>query len=142
MVWCTVCLDTGLGLVLTGDVQMHTQEISLEVPLHGARRATEEGSTSRRKKPERFSARQQTEVVLRLLRGEALDLLSPEIGIPAARLATWREAFLAAGQEAMKTTRSITVTMSLAAYAKSRVSRPWQWSSCVRRLRGLRPAAL
>ena len=52
--------------------------------------------------PERFSARQKTEVVLRLLRGEALDLLSRELGIPAARLATWREAFLDAGQEAMK----------------------------------------
>jgi predicted RNase H-like nuclease (RuvC/YqgF family) len=81
---------------------MHTQEISLEVPLQGVRRATEEGSTNGGKKPERFSARQKTEVVLRLLRGEALDLLSRELGIPAARLATWREAFLAAGQEAMK----------------------------------------
>ena len=41
--------------------------------------------------------------MLRLLRGEALDLLSREFGIPAARLATWREAFLDAGREAMKT---------------------------------------
>jgi hypothetical protein len=57
----------------------------------------------RQQYPERFSARQKTEVVLRLLRGEALDLLSRELGIPAARLATWREAFLTAGQEAMKT---------------------------------------
>jgi predicted RNase H-like nuclease (RuvC/YqgF family) len=40
--------------------------------------------------------------VLRLLRGEALDLLARERGIAAARLAPWREAFLAAGQEAMK----------------------------------------
>ena len=40
--------------------------------------------------------------MLRLLRGEALDLLSRELGLPAARLATWREAFLAAGQEALK----------------------------------------
>jgi hypothetical protein len=51
-----------------------------------------------------FSARHKTEVVLRLLRGEALDLLSREIGLPAARIATWREAFLDAGQEAMKKT--------------------------------------
>jgi hypothetical protein len=92
-----------LGIVLTGGVQMHAQEISIEVPSQGARRATEEGSTNGWKKPERFSARQKTEVVLRLLRGEALDLLSRELGIPAARLATWREAFLTAGQEAMKT---------------------------------------
>jgi hypothetical protein len=82
---------------------MHTQEISIEVPSQGARRATEEGSQNGWKKPERFSARQKTAVVLRLLRGEALDILSRELGIPAARRATWREAFLAAGQEAMKT---------------------------------------
>ena len=82
---------------------MHAQEIALEVPSQGARRATEEGSKNGWKKPERFSARQKIEVVLRLLRGEALDILSRELGLPAARLATWREAFLAAGQEAMKT---------------------------------------
>ena len=83
---------------------MHAQEMSLEVPSQGARRATGEGSQNGLKKPERFSTRHKTEVVLRLLRGEALDLLSRELGIPAARLATWREAFLHAGQEAMKKT--------------------------------------
>jgi hypothetical protein len=82
---------------------MNAQEISIEVSSQGARRATEEESTNGWKKPERFSARQKTEVVLRLLRGEALDLLSRELGLPAARIATWREAFLDAGQEAMKT---------------------------------------
>ena len=82
---------------------MHAQEISLEVPSQGAHRATGEGSKNGWKKPERFSARHKTEVVLRLLRGEALDLLSRALGIPAARLTTWREAFLDAGQEAMKT---------------------------------------
>src|SRR5215468_8239761 len=82
---------------------MYAQEISIEVPSQGARRATEEGSTNGWKKPERFSARQKREAVLRLLRGEALDILSRELGLPAARLATWREAFLTAGQEAMKT---------------------------------------
>jgi len=81
---------------------MQAQEISIEVPSQGARRATGEGSNNGGEKPERFSARQKTEVVLRLLRGEALDLLSRELGLPAARLATWREAFLAAGQEALK----------------------------------------
>ena len=81
---------------------MQPQEISLEVPSQGARRATGEGSTNGWKKPQRFSAQKKTEVVLRLLRGETLDLLSRELGIPAARLATWREAFLDAGQEAMK----------------------------------------
>ena len=82
---------------------MNPQELSLEVPSQGARRATGEGSTNGWQKPQRFSARQKTEVVLRLLRGEALDLLWRELGIPAARLTTWREAFLGAGQDALKT---------------------------------------
>ena len=81
---------------------MHPQELSLELPSQEARRATGEGSTKGWQKPQRFSARQKTEVVLRLLRGEPLDLLSRELGIPAARLTTWRAAFLDAGQEALK----------------------------------------
>jgi hypothetical protein len=81
---------------------MTAQENAIEVPSQGARRATGEGSKNGWQKPPRFSARQKTEVVLRLLRGEALDLLSRELGLPAARLATWREAFLDAGQEALK----------------------------------------
>jgi len=81
---------------------MHPQEISIELPAQGARRATGEGSPNEWQKPQRFSAHKKTEVVLRLLRGEALDLLSRECGIPAARLAAWRDAFLNAGQEAMK----------------------------------------
>jgi transposase-like protein len=81
---------------------MQPQELSIEVPSQGARRATGEGSKNGWKKPHRFSAQKKTEVVLRLLRGEALDLLSRDLGIPAARLSAWREAFLDAGQEAMK----------------------------------------
>ena len=81
---------------------MHPQELSIELPSQGARRATEEGSKNGWQKPQRFSARQKAEVVLRLLRGEPLELLSRELGIPAARLTTWREAFLDAGQEALK----------------------------------------
>jgi hypothetical protein len=81
---------------------MHPQELSIELPSQGARRATGEGSTNGWQKPQRFSARQKTEVVLRLLRGEPLDLVSRELGIPAARLTTWREAFLDAGQDALK----------------------------------------
>jgi Transposase len=81
---------------------MHPQELSIEVPSQGAHRATGEGSQNGWQQPQRFSARQKTEVVLRLLRGEPLDLLSRELGIPAARLTTWREAFLDAGQAALK----------------------------------------
>ena len=70
---------------------MHTPEMSIELPSQEARRAPEEGSQNGWKKPTRFSAQRKAEVVLRLLRGEALDLLSRELGIPAARIATWRE---------------------------------------------------
>ena len=82
---------------------MHPQELSRELPSQGARGATGEGSKNGWQKPQRFSARQKTEVVLRLLRGEPLDLVSRALGIPAARLTPWREAFLDAGQEALQT---------------------------------------
>lgn len=50
----------------------------------------------------RFSSRRKTEAVLRLLRGEELDVLSRELGVTAATLAAWRERFLVAGQAALK----------------------------------------
>ncbi len=80
---------------------MHPQEIAIEVPSQGVRRATGEGSNNGWQQSRRFSARQKTAVVLRLLRGEALDVLSRALGIPAARLTTWREAVLDAGQDAL-----------------------------------------
>jgi transposase len=40
--------------------------------------------------------------VLRLLRGESLDALARESGQPAGRIASWREEFLAAGREGVK----------------------------------------
>lgn len=46
----------------------------------------------------RFSAKRKSEAVLRLLRGEDLDLLSREYQVTAAKLSQWRDAFLAAGQ--------------------------------------------
>ena len=39
---------------------------------------------------------------MRLLRGESLDLLARESGQPAGRIAGWREEFLAAGREGLK----------------------------------------
>jgi transposase-like protein len=50
----------------------------------------------------RFSARRKTEAVLRLLRGEDLDALSRELGVVAATLSSWRQAFLDGGTAAMK----------------------------------------
>ncbi len=50
----------------------------------------------------RSSARRKTEAVLRLLRGEGLDALSRELGVIAATLSSWRQAFLDGGAAAMK----------------------------------------
>ncbi len=50
----------------------------------------------------RFSARRETEAVLRLLRGEDLEALSRELGVTAATLSAWRDGFLDGGTAAMK----------------------------------------
>ena len=50
----------------------------------------------------RFSSRRKAEAVLRLLRGEDLELLSREYGVVAARLSQWREDFLSGGQLALQ----------------------------------------
>ena len=68
-------------------------------PSEGARRATGEGPGQGNK---RFSARRKVESVLRLLRGEDLELLSRELGVTAARLSRWRAQFLRAGQAELK----------------------------------------
>jgi transposase len=50
----------------------------------------------------RWSARRKQEVVLRLLRGEGLDALARETGQAAGTIASWREDFLQAGHEGLK----------------------------------------
>lgn len=50
----------------------------------------------------RWSARRKEELVLRLLRGEGLDALARESGQAAGTLSAWREDFLAAGREGLK----------------------------------------
>lgn len=64
-------------------------------------------SSARSDEPEarsevRWSARRKEGVVMRLLRGESLDLLARETGQPAGRISAWREEFLAAGREGLK----------------------------------------
>jgi hypothetical protein len=49
-----------------------------------------------------MSARRTQETVLRLLRGEDLELVSRELAVTAAELSGWREAFLAAGEASLK----------------------------------------
>ena len=51
----------------------------------------------------RWSARRKEQVVLRLLRGESLDALARETGQAAGTIAGWREDFLQAGHEGLKT---------------------------------------
>jgi hypothetical protein len=50
----------------------------------------------------RMSARRKQEAVLRLLRGEDLELVSRELGVTAAELSGWRDQFLAAGEASLK----------------------------------------
>jgi len=44
--------------------------------------------------PERWSAKAKSDVVLRLLRGEAVDAVSREIQVPAHEVEAWRRDFL------------------------------------------------
>jgi transposase-like protein len=50
----------------------------------------------------RLSAQRKQEAVLRLLRGEDLELVSREMGTTAADLSGWRDNFLAAGAASLK----------------------------------------
>jgi hypothetical protein len=50
----------------------------------------------------RFSSHRKTAAVLRLLRGEDLELISRELGVTGATLSGWRDDFLAGGQAALK----------------------------------------
>ena len=53
--------------------------------------------------PERWSASRKTELVLRLLRGEALDAVSRESQVPAHELEAWKRLFLDHGARGLKT---------------------------------------
>ena len=55
----------------------------------------------------RMSRPRKTAAVLRLLRGEDLETVSRGLGVTAATLSGWRDAFLAAGEAAL-TTKSVT----------------------------------
>ena len=51
----------------------------------------------------RMSRQRKTAAVLRLLRGEDLETVSRALGVTAATLSGWRDAFLAAGAAALAT---------------------------------------
>ena len=69
-------------------------------PAERAHHAGGDGPAPERRR--RMSAGRKQDAVLRLLRGEALELVSRELGVTAAELSGWREAFLAAGEAALK----------------------------------------
>ena len=50
-----------------------------------------------------MSANRKQSAVLRLLRGEDLELVSRELSVTAAELSAWRDAFLVGGEAALKT---------------------------------------
>jgi transposase len=49
----------------------------------------------------RMSRQRKTAAVLQLLRGEDLEAVSRSLGVTAATLTAWRDAFLAAGEAAL-----------------------------------------
>ena len=69
--------------------------------LEGARSATGSASGAAAE-VKRWSANRKKEVVLRLLRGEPVDAVSREVGVPIARLESWREMALAGMDAGLK----------------------------------------
>src|SRR3954451_6597132 len=63
----------------------------------GAERPHESGAASPGRGG-RMSRQRKTAAVLRLLRGEDLETVSRSLGVTAATLSSWRDAFLAAGE--------------------------------------------
>ena len=52
-----------------------------------------------------MSRQRKTAAVLRLLRGEDLETVSRELGVTAATLTGWQDAFLAGGEAALRPVR-------------------------------------
>ena len=50
----------------------------------------------------RLSAKRKRNAVLRILRGEDLEMVSRDLGVIAARLSSWRDTFLTAGEAVLK----------------------------------------
>src|SRR5512142_3064322 len=72
-------------------------------PRLGAAKRPQESGVAAPDRGSRMSRGRKTAAVLRLLRGEDLDTVSRGLGVAAARLTGWRDAFLAAGEAALTT---------------------------------------
>jgi hypothetical protein len=85
-------------MVVTKEVEMGKKERK-PAPVSAGEPMASEGVEL----PERWSVQRKTELVLRLLRGEALDAVSRESQIPAHELESWRRVFLDTGTRGLKT---------------------------------------
>jgi len=75
---------------------------SISGPAPVALRAPSAGPETGRGGKGRWSVKRKASVVLELLRGADLESTSRKYGVTAATLTEWRDAFLAAGAEALK----------------------------------------
>jgi len=67
-----------------------------------AARGAASGSSGLETPPLRWRAKRKAEVVLRLLRGEALDTISRQTALPVPRLEEWRAQALAGMEQALQ----------------------------------------
>jgi transposase len=86
-------------MVKTKEADMRTKARKPTAATTGEEPAVHEGAEL----PERWSVQRKTELVLRLLRGEALDAVSRESQIPAHELEGWKRVFLETGTRGLKT---------------------------------------
>ena len=77
---------------------MHQDENQNNAVTSGGRSPERVTANKRR----RFSARAKAEAVLRILRGESIETVSREYRISAATLSQWRDDFIYAGRQALK----------------------------------------
>ncbi len=66
----------------------------------GSERSGDPGGAVRR--PQRWSAKKKGDVVLRILRGESMELLSRELGVAMHDLQEWHDSFVSAGAAALR----------------------------------------
>jgi transposase len=76
-------------------------ERSVERP--GAAERPQESGAAAPGRGGRMSRRRKRDAVLRLLRGEDLEMVSRALGVTAATLTAWRDAFLAGGEAKLAT---------------------------------------
>jgi transposase len=69
----------------------------------GAAERSQESGAAALGRGGRMSRQRKSAAVLRLLRGEDLETVSRELGVTAATLTGWHDAFLAAGEAALMT---------------------------------------